>query len=136
MRHISCTSTRAAALRAENKVIETRKKEDVAIFHYWYLLSSADENPLVERGGPSLVRSSEDDNIFFQVSKDRLIESQQFSQVTNPTEGVRLLLPRGPRLGITQAYPPKIYFLIALLGYEQCYAVYDSLAPMRVKSVL
>ena len=82
MRHVSCI--RAAASRADNKRTETRKMS--RFFTTGILLSSADENPLVDRGGPSLGRSSEDDNIFFQVSKDRLIESQQFNQITNPTE--------------------------------------------------
>ena len=68
------------------------------IFDYW--LSPADESPSVEGDGPSSGRSSEGDDIFFQVPKDRLIESEQFNQIINPTKEPQLIHSRGPRLAI------------------------------------
>jgi len=62
--------------------LKDRKEDDVVIFDY--SLSREDGNPPVGGSGPSSGGSSEDDDRFFQVSKDRLIESEQFSQVINP----------------------------------------------------
>jgi len=72
--------------------LKNRNEEDVVIFDY--SLSSADENPPVEGGGPSSGSFREEDNIFFQVHKDRLIESKQL------TKEARLIRSRGPRLDI------------------------------------
>ena len=62
--------------------LKDRKDDDVVIFDY--SLNRADENPPVEGSGPSSGGSSGDDDIFFQVPKDRIIESEQFSRVINP----------------------------------------------------
>jgi len=62
--------------------LKDRKEDDVVIFDY--SLRRADGNPPVEGSGPSSGGSSEDDDRFFKVPKDRLIESEQFSQVINP----------------------------------------------------
>jgi len=61
--------------------LKDRKVDDVVIFDY--SLSREDGNPPVEGSGPSSGGPGEDDR-FFQVPKDRLIESEQFSQVINP----------------------------------------------------
>jgi len=62
--------------------LKDRKEDDVVIFDY--SLSREDGNPPVGGSGPSSGGSSEDEDRFFQVSKDMLIESEQFSQVINP----------------------------------------------------
>ena len=49
-------------------------------------LNRADGNPLVERRGPASGSSGEDDYILFQVLKDRLIKSEKFNWVINPTK--------------------------------------------------
>jgi len=75
-----------------SKKLKNRNGEDVVIFDY--SLSSADENPPVEGGGPSSGGFSEEGNIFFQVPKEKLIESKQL------TKEVRVIRSRGPRLDI------------------------------------
>jgi len=78
--------------------LKDRKEDDVVIFDY--SLSRPDGNLPVRGGGPSSGRSSESDDIFFRVSKDRLTGSEQFNQILNPTKEPRLVRSRGPRLGI------------------------------------
>jgi len=43
---------------------------------------------------------SEDNDIFFRVSKDRLIDSKEFNQIINPMKEPRLRRSRMPQLGI------------------------------------
>jgi len=76
--------------------LKDRKEDDVVIFDY--SLSRADGNPPVEENGPSSGRFEVDDR-FFQVPKDRLVESEQFNQVISATERPRLTQPRA-RLSI------------------------------------
>jgi len=64
--------------------LKDRKEDDVVIFDY--SLGGSDESPPVEGGGPSSGGSDEDDDRFFQVSKDRLIESEQLNQIINLTK--------------------------------------------------
>ena len=64
--------------------LKNRKEDDVVIFDY--SLSGADGGPPVGGGGSSSAGSDEDDGRFFQVSKDRLMEPEQFSQILNPTK--------------------------------------------------
>ena len=76
---------------------KVRNEDDVVIFDY--SLSLPDGNLPVQGGGPS-GSSSENDDIFFLVSKDRLTSSEQFNQILNPTREPRLVQSRGPRLAI------------------------------------
>ena len=64
----------------KSEKLNDRKEDDVVIFDY--LLSQEDGDPPVEGSCPSSGGPGEDDQ-FFQVHKDRLIESEQLSQVTN-----------------------------------------------------
>jgi len=77
--------------------LKDRKEDDVVIFDY--SLSREDRNPPVEGSGPSSGGPGEDDDRFFQVPKDRLVESEQFSQVINRTRAPQLMQSRA-RLGI------------------------------------
>jgi len=78
--------------------LKNRKEEDVVIFAY--SLKPADRNPVAEEDGPSSGCFSEEDDIFFQVSKDRLIESKQQNQILNLTKESRPIQSLGPRLAI------------------------------------
>ena len=78
--------------------LKDRTEDDVVIFNY--SLSRGDRNPPVERDGPSSRNIREEDDIFFQVSKDTLIESEQFNQAINPEKEPRLIQSREPRLAI------------------------------------
>ena len=64
-----------------------------------YSLSPADEDYEVE-GSSSSGRLSEDDDIFFRVSKDMLTDSDQFSQIINPKKESQPMRLRGQRLAI------------------------------------
>ena len=64
-----------------------------------YSLSHTDGNPPVEGSGASSESFGEDDDIFFQVLKDRLIESEKFNRVINHAKESRLILSRA-RLAI------------------------------------
>ena len=80
-----------------------RTEDDVVIFDYSLdpeYLSQASGNPSVEEGGPSSRFFEADNDIFFRVPKNGLLESKQFDQIINPTEEPRLMLSRGSRLGI------------------------------------
>jgi len=72
--------------------LKHRKEDDVVIFDY--SLSRADGNPPLEGSGPSSRGTGEADDRFFQVSKDRLTESEQFSQVISPTKESRSIRAR------------------------------------------
>jgi len=78
--------------------LKSRKEEDVVIFDY--SLSCVDENPSIQGSGSCSGRFSEGDDIFFQVPKDRLIESKQFNQIINPTKESRPIQSRGLRLAV------------------------------------
>ena len=78
--------------------LKYRKEEDVVIFDY--LLSRTDGNPLVDGSGSSSGRFSGGDDRFFQVTKDRLIESEQFNKIINPMKPPRPIQSRGQRLAI------------------------------------
>ena len=67
------------------------------ILNYW--LSRADGYPPFEARGPSSGSFGEDNDIFFQVLKDRLIESEKFNRVINHAKEPRLILSRA-RLAI------------------------------------
>ena len=85
-----------------SKRLKARGEDDIVIFDYFLgpgHLNREDGNPF-EEGGPSSGHFSADDDIFFQVSKNELIESKQFDQIISPTKEPRLTLSRGPRLGI------------------------------------
>ena len=73
----------------------TRGRDDVVIFDY----SLDPDYPTGESGNPA-VRGRADDDIFFRMSKNELLESKQFNKVINPTKESRLTQSRGPRLGI------------------------------------
>ncbi|PUU82942.1 hypothetical protein B9Z19DRAFT_965966 [Tuber borchii] len=88
--------------------LKDRKEDDVVIFSY--LLSRADGNPLVEGSGHSSGSSGEDDDRFFQVSKDRLIESEQFNLVIHPTKEPGLIQSRAR---------------LVIIDFPQCYDTYD-----------
>ena len=78
-----------------------RNEDNVVIFDYSLdpdYPSRADGNTPAEEGGPSRHLSADD--IFFQVPKHELIESQQFDQIINPAKEPQLIRSRGPRLGI------------------------------------
>jgi len=72
--------------------LKDRKEDDVVIFNY--SLSRTDGNSPAERGGPSSRNFGEDDDLFFQVPKDALIGSEQFSQAINPEKEPRLMQSR------------------------------------------
>ena len=59
-----------------------------------YSLSRADGKPPFEGSGPSSGSFGEDDDILFQVLKDRLIESEKFGRVINPTKEPQLIQSR------------------------------------------
>jgi len=76
--------------------LKDRKDDDVVIFNY--SLGRVDGDPPVERGSPSSGSFGEDDDMFFQVPKEKLIDSEQFNQIINPTKD-RIIQSRA-RLGI------------------------------------
>ena len=77
--------------------LKNRKADEVVIFDY--SLNDTDGNHEFEGGGPSR-SSSEEDDIFFLVPKDKLIGSKQFSEIINPTKEPQLIRSRGQRLAI------------------------------------
>jgi len=82
--------------------LNNRKKDDVVIFDYSLdpdYLKRADRNPPLE-GAASSAPFSADDDIFFQLPKDKLIESKQFDQMIGPPKTPRQSVSQGPRLGI------------------------------------
>ena len=75
------------------------REDDVVIFDYSLgpgYLQRIDGDTVVGQDGSSSEHSSADDDIFFLVSKDRLIESQQFNKIINLANEPA----RGQRLGI------------------------------------
>ncbi|PUU82950.1 hypothetical protein B9Z19DRAFT_1190011 [Tuber borchii] len=93
--------------------LNTRRDDHIVIFDYSLnpdYLNRADGNPF-EEGSPSSEHFSADDDIFFQVSKNELIESKQFDQIINITKEPPLIPSRGQRLGI--------------IDFPQCYHTYD-----------
>jgi len=83
--------------------LKTRTEDHVVIFDYSLnpdYLGRADGNTPVEERGPPPGNSRGGDDIFFQVSKNELIESKQFDQIINPDKESPRMLARGPRLGI------------------------------------
>jgi len=83
--------------------LNNREEDDVVIFDYSldpHYLTLVDGDSPVEEDGPSSGLFSASDDLFFLVPKDELIESKQFDQIINPTKEPRLMLSRGPRLGI------------------------------------
>ena len=61
----------------KSEKLKVRKEDDVVIFNY--SLSRTNESPPAEGSGPSSGSIGEDDDIFFQVPKDTLVGSEQFS---------------------------------------------------------
>ena len=83
--------------------LNSRREDDVVIFDYSLdpnYLTLVDGDSPVEEDSPSSGRFSASDDLFFLVPQDKLIESKQFDQIINPTNEHRLILSRGPRLGI------------------------------------
>ena len=86
-----------------SKKLSSRKEDDVVIFNYSLdpdYLKHVDGNLLVEEGRPSSEQFSAEDDIFFQMPKDNLIESAQFNRIVNPTNEPQEILAEGQRLGI------------------------------------
>jgi len=82
--------------------LKNRREDDVVIFDYSLnpdYLKRVDRNAF-EGGGLSAGLFSEDDDIFFQVSKDRLKDSKQFDEIINHTRALPLIQSPEPRLGI------------------------------------
>ena len=82
--------------------LKTRREDDVVIFDYSLnpgYLKHFDRN-LSKEDSQLEGLFSEDDDIFFQVSKDRFIGSEQFNQIINLTRGPPLIQSGEPRLGI------------------------------------
>ena len=83
--------------------LKNRREDDVVIFDYSlnpdYLRPTRGNTP-IEEGGPSSRHFGEDDDIFFRVSKNELIESNQFDQIINPGRESPLIPSRGVGLGI------------------------------------
>ncbi|KAG0641316.1 hypothetical protein HOY80DRAFT_1135348 [Tuber brumale] len=91
--------------------LKNRGEDDVVIFDYSIrpdYLCRVGGDTLIERGGPSSGHISAGDDLFFLVFKNMLIESKEFGQIT---EASRLMLSRGPRLGI--------------IDFPQCYDTSD-----------
>ncbi|CUS12895.1 unnamed protein product [Tuber aestivum] len=97
--------------------LKDRKEDDVVIFDYSLdpgYLSRVDGNPPVGGGGPFPGHPGTDD-VFFRVSKDKLIKSKQFDQTINPTKEP-WMQARAPRLGIIdfpQCYDTSVGFRAA-----------------------
>ena len=72
--------------------LKDRKEDDVVIFNY--SLSRTDESPPAEGSGLSSGIFGENDDIFFQLPKYTLIQSDQFNQIINPERKPRLIQPR------------------------------------------
>ena len=82
--------------------LKSRREDDVVIFDYSldpHYLSRADGNPF-EESDSSSGHFSEEEDIFFPVSKDRLIESEQFDRIISPMKDPLLIRSRGLRLAI------------------------------------
>ena len=82
--------------------LKSRKDDEVVIFDYSLIpdyLTVVDGNAQIEEGGPFLEYPTADDDLFFRVSKDELLGSEQFDQLINPKEELARL-SWGPRLGI------------------------------------
>ena len=83
--------------------LKNRKVDDVVIFGYSLdpdYLKSADGNPPAEEGRASPGPFSADDDIFFRVSKNELMEFEKFDQIINSLRDPQQSLSQGPRLGI------------------------------------
>ncbi|KAG0641318.1 hypothetical protein HOY80DRAFT_883382 [Tuber brumale] len=97
-----------------SRKLEGRGDNHVVIFDYSLnpgYLSRVDGNPPVEGAVPSPARFSADHDIFFRVSRNELLECNQFDQIINPAEESGLVLSQGPRLGI--------------IDFAQCYDTSD-----------
>ena len=81
-------------------------------------LSYVDGDPSAEGSYSISGRFSADNDIFFRVPKNELIESEKFNQIINPAKEPRLIQSQGPRLAIMWAYLLKIYSLTTYLCYE------------------
>ena len=88
---------------ASEELGENRKEDDVVIFGYSLdqdYLGRVDGNPPTGGDAASSRRFSVDDDIFFRVSRNKLIESKQFVQIINPPKEARQSLTQEQRLGI------------------------------------
>ena len=86
-----------------SKKLRTRGEDDVVIFDYSLDPDSRTResgNPAVWGSSPSSQHFGADDDIFFRVPKNELLESKQFNKMINPTRESRLIQSWGPRLGI------------------------------------
>jgi len=80
-----------------------RKEDDIVIFDYSLdpdYLKHVDGNPPAGEDAASSRLFSADDDIFFRVSKNELMESKQFDQIINPSEEARQSSTQGQRLGV------------------------------------
>ena len=83
--------------------LRTRGRDDVVIFDYYLdpdYPTGESGNPAVRGSSPPSQHLGADDDIFFRVPKNELLESKQFNKIINPTKESRLTQSRGPRLGI------------------------------------
>ena len=86
---------------ASEELKKNRKEDDVVIFNYSLdpdYLKGVDGNPLAGEGAAPSGRFSADDDIFFRVSENELME--KFDQIINPLNEARQSLIQGQRLGI------------------------------------
>ncbi|KAG0633175.1 hypothetical protein HOY80DRAFT_1141619 [Tuber brumale] len=81
-----------------NEKLKGRKEDDVVIFDYSLDPRYLRRGLTAEEGGPSSRSSSADDDLFLQVSKNRLMEPDQFDRIINSTREPLLTLPGGSRL--------------------------------------
>ena len=71
-----------------NERLKNRTERDIVIFSYSFdpnYLRRASGSP-AEQSSPSSLSFDVDDDIFFPVSKDDLIESRQFARIINPIQ--------------------------------------------------
>ncbi|KAG0638284.1 hypothetical protein HOY80DRAFT_1079318 [Tuber brumale] len=94
-----------------NEKLKDRKEDDVVIFDYSLDPGYLRRGLTAEEGGSSSRISSADDDLFLQVSKNRLMEPDQFDQIINSTREPLLTLPGGSRL--------------VIIDLPQCYDTYD-----------
>ena len=83
--------------------LRTRGGDDVVIFDYSLdpdYRTGESGNHAVWGSSPSSQHFGADDDIFFRVPKNELLESKQFNKIISPTKESRLMQSRGPRLGI------------------------------------
>ncbi|KAG0633174.1 hypothetical protein HOY80DRAFT_1107870 [Tuber brumale] len=97
--------------------LKDREEDDVVIYDYSLDPSYLRSELPAEEGGPSSRPSSVEDDLFFRVSKNSLMESDEFDQIINSTKEPLSTLSRGSRLVIMGLVFPR--------DFPQCYDTYD-----------